>query len=71
MNPAFLLELAGGDRAVARDVLRDFLVSDAGDRSALAAAVAAGNAGDIRLHAHRISGAARSIGADDYARCAR
>jgi HPt (histidine-containing phosphotransfer) domain-containing protein len=48
-------------------VLGEFLASDIVDRKALAAALIAGNAADIRLHAHRIKGAARSIGAADYA----
>jgi HPt (histidine-containing phosphotransfer) domain-containing protein len=67
----FLLSLVGGDRKVAREVLADFLKSDSADRRALAAALAAANADEIRLHAHRIKGAARSIGAEEYAQSAQ
>ncbi len=67
---AFLRELAAGDRATALEILNYFIESDAQDRRALAAAVAARQADDIRLHAHRIKGAARAIGANAYAECA-
>ena len=70
MDPAFLLQLVAGDRAVAKEILRDFLASDAADRRALGAALDEGNAVEFRLHAHRIKGAARAIGADEYARLA-
>ena len=67
MDPEYLLELTGGDRVVVREILADFLASDAGDRRQLAAAVAAANAADIQQAAHRIKGAARAIGATAYA----
>lgn len=67
MDPEYLLELAGGDRALVREILNDFLASDAKDRQNLAAAVDARNARDIETHAHRIKGAARAIGANAYA----
>ena len=70
MDPTFLLELVGGDRSVAQEVMRDFVAVDTEDRRALAAAVAAGDPAEVRRRAHRINGAARSIGADEYARCA-
>lgn len=70
MNPEYLLELTGGDRAVVREILGDFLASDAGDRAQLAAAVASGDRDEIQQAAHRIKGAARSIGAADYAAAA-
>jgi HPt (histidine-containing phosphotransfer) domain-containing protein len=63
----YLLELVGGDKAVARDILADFLRSDATDRAGLAAAVTAGSADDVFHHAHRIKGAARAIGALEHA----
>jgi HPt (histidine-containing phosphotransfer) domain-containing protein len=63
----FLLDLVGGDRPAARDILRFFVESDTNDRAALAAAIAAKNANDIRLHSHRIKGAAKAIGATAHA----
>ncbi len=67
MDPAFLLDMVGGDRAVAREILDDFVRSDVEDREKLAEAVHAGVLPDVHTFAHRIKGAARSIGADSYA----
>lgn len=67
MDASYLLDLAGGDRTLVKEILGDFLGSDAADRQALAAAVAARNASDVHQAAHRIKGAARSIGATAYA----
>jgi HPt (histidine-containing phosphotransfer) domain-containing protein len=62
-----LLTLVGGDRAVAREILADFLKSDTDDRAGLAVAVAERRSDDIAHHAHRIKGAARAIGAHQHA----
>ncbi len=63
----FLLDLAGGNRATALEILNYFIESDVQDRRALSAAVAAKDTDGIRLHSHRIKGAARAIGASAYA----
>jgi two-component system sensor histidine kinase EvgS len=67
---SFLLHLVGGDRPTAREILAEFLASDARDRSALVAAIERKNPDEIYLHAHRIKGASRAIGALEYAACA-
>jgi HPt (histidine-containing phosphotransfer) domain-containing protein len=64
---AFLLQLVGGDRAAAREILSFFLESDVKDRAALTQAVAAKDVVAIRHHAHRIKGASRAIGAGAHA----
>lgn len=67
MDAEYLLELTGGDRALVREIMGDFLASDVNDRQQLAEAVAAGNAAEVQQAAHRIKGAARAIGAGSYA----
>ena len=67
MDASYLLDLASGDRKLVKEILGDFLSSDAVDRQALATAIEARNASDVHQAAHRIKGAARSIGATAYA----
>ncbi len=69
-TPAYLLELVGGDRGVAREILAEFLASDEQDRANLQAALVSGDVAAIHTHAHRIKGAARSVGASRYAEAA-
>ncbi len=71
MDPAYLLDMTGGDRVLVREIMGDFLRSDAEDRRMLEMALGAGNARDVHTYAHRIKGAARAIGADDYAELAQ
>ena len=71
MDPAYLLELAGDDRALVREIMGDFLKADAEDRQRLAAAVAARDATGVHRYAHRIKGAAQAIGAVEYAALAQ
>lgn len=67
MDAAYLLELAGGNRTLVREILNDFVASDDLDRAQLTAAVEARNTAEIQQAAHRIKGAARAIGANAYA----
>ncbi len=63
IDAAVLDQLVGGDAAVARAVLEDFLLTTDGDVQALTGAVAAQQAQDTRRLAHRIKGAALIVGA--------
>lgn len=63
----YLLSLSGGDRGVAKEILGEFLASDSRDRENLSVAITARDAAGIQTHAHRIKGAARSVGATAYA----
>jgi two-component system sensor histidine kinase EvgS len=64
---AFLLHLVAGDKPTAREILSSFLESDRTDRARLAEAVERKSPDEIYLHAHRIKGASRAIGALSYA----
>lgn len=60
--------LTGGDEARARAVLLDFVASTRGDLHALDLATAAEHSGDAYRAAHRIKGAALTVGARTMAR---
>ena len=70
LDRSVLLELAGGDEAMAATFLVDFLDSTASDVEGLGALVAARDAEGIRRDAHRIKGAARMVGATTLAEAA-
>ncbi|MGH9280787.1 MAG: Hpt domain-containing protein [Acidimicrobiales bacterium] len=56
-------ELTGGDTELAAGILVDYVESSSADLAALRDALAAGNQDDVRRHAHRLKGAARTVGA--------
>jgi len=60
-------ELAPDDPAAQRDILARFRAYNAQDAEALAAAVQAGDMAEITQAAHRIKGAARTVGATQLA----
>lgn len=63
--------LTGGDDAAARAVLDDFLATTRGDLGALREAVARRHPRDVQRAAHRIRGAALTVGAGPMARLAQ
>ena len=67
IDAAAVGELAPGDPAGQRDILARFRDYNAQDAQALADAVQAGNLADITQAAHRIKGAARTVGAAQLA----
>ncbi|MFT4034711.1 MAG: ATP-binding protein [Patulibacter sp.] len=71
LDVAALDLLTGGDERVARAVLDDFVATTQGDISALHAAIARRNARDAQRAAHRIRGAALTVGARPMARLAQ
>ena len=70
LDPAVVDALTGGDAADARAVLDDFLASTATDLAAAEAARGAGDLADLARQAHKLKGAARTIGALELAHCA-
>ncbi|MBO9532600.1 MAG: response regulator [Solirubrobacteraceae bacterium] len=62
--------LTGGDEAAARVVLDDFIATTRGDLDALRAAISRRNQRDAQRAAHRIRGAALTVGARPMARLA-
>jgi signal transduction histidine kinase/CheY-like chemotaxis protein/HPt (histidine-containing phosphotransfer) domain-containing protein len=68
LDEAIVAEIAGGDHELARDLLRRFLHHNAEDARRLREAFAQGDARLVVDCAHRIKGAARTIGADPLAR---
>ena len=71
IDAAALDLLTGGDEAVARAVLEDFLATTRGDLRALRDGIDARCAEDTRRLAHRIKGAALTVGARPMARVAQ
>jgi signal transduction histidine kinase/CheY-like chemotaxis protein/ABC-type amino acid transport substrate-binding protein/HPt (histidine-containing phosphotransfer) domain-containing protein len=71
LDPGVLAPLTGDDPVQLRAVLDDFLGSTARDLAALEAAHGAGDDIAVRHQAHRISGAARLVGAVELAAAAR
>jgi two-component system, NarL family, sensor histidine kinase EvgS len=71
IDAAALDLLTGGDDAVARAVLEDFLATSHGDVDALSEAIIARRAADARRLAHRIKGAALIVGARPMASLAQ
>lgn len=63
LDAAALGELTGGDRALAGEVLQDFLEESLADMASVRAAHDGRDADDLRRHAHRINGASRMVGA--------
>jgi CheY-like chemotaxis protein/HPt (histidine-containing phosphotransfer) domain-containing protein len=62
IDASVLSELTGGDAAIAAAVLDDFVATTRTDADALERALASHNLEQIRREAHRIQGAARSVG---------
>ncbi len=62
---AVLKEIAGEDRVLARNLLRDFLLSAYRDLHAMREALRAENLADAAREAHRMKGAAALVGARD------
>jgi two-component system, sensor histidine kinase and response regulator len=58
-----VIALFGGDEAVIGPLLREFVTATAPTVKALDKAMAAGDADGLQAHAHRIAGAARTLGA--------
>jgi signal transduction histidine kinase/CheY-like chemotaxis protein/HPt (histidine-containing phosphotransfer) domain-containing protein len=71
LDIAALDVLTGGDDAAARSVLDDFLTTTRGDLGALSEALARRQAREVQRAAHRIRGAALTVGAGPMARVAR
>lgn len=67
MDPHYLLDLTDDNRTVAKEILVQFVQSDAADRAGVAVALQAGDTKALNMLAHRIKGGARSIGALEYA----
>lgn len=67
MDPNYLLDLTDDNRTITKEILLDFVRSDAADRANLAVAHQAGDTKALNMLAHRIKGGARSIGAVEYA----
>jgi CheY-like chemotaxis protein/HPt (histidine-containing phosphotransfer) domain-containing protein len=65
IEQAVLKEIAGEDRVLARNLLRDFLLSARRDLHALREALNAENLADAAREAHRVKGAAALVGARD------
>jgi signal transduction histidine kinase/CheY-like chemotaxis protein/HPt (histidine-containing phosphotransfer) domain-containing protein len=63
---ALLEMITGGDPAVERELLEDFLNSNAADMAALQQATRAGDKQEVRRLLHRISGAAQTLGAGEF-----
>jgi PAS domain S-box-containing protein len=62
-----LAEFTGGDDALRREILRQFLVANEADAGELRSILAGENVAAIAKTAHRIKGASRMIGAQSYA----
>ena len=60
-------ELTGGDAELAATILLDYVDSLGSDVAAIGVALAAASADDVRLHAHRLKGASRTVGAEQVA----
>ena len=67
LDRAILRELSGGDAAMEKRILLRFRAANQPDGGALVQAVAARDAKAVAHLAHRIKGAARMIGATEYA----
>jgi len=67
LDTKVLRELSGGDRAIEIRLLQRFSATNELDIEALAKAITAHDASATRQLAHRIKGAARTVGARDYA----
>ena len=67
LDAAALLEITGGDRELSAAILRDFLDSTATDLARIEDALASGDADEVRRQAHRVKGAARTVGAREVA----
>ncbi|RMF77779.1 MAG: response regulator, partial [Nitrospirae bacterium] len=70
IDAARLREIAGGDRAFARELLHLFLEDAQGHVAALAEAVARGEAEAVRQVAHTLKGSAANVGAEGVQRAA-
>jgi two-component system, NarL family, sensor histidine kinase EvgS len=63
VDAAALAELTGGDRAVERDILREYRIANDADALALREALGRRDLPGIARAAHRMKGAARLVGA--------
>jgi signal transduction histidine kinase/CheY-like chemotaxis protein/HPt (histidine-containing phosphotransfer) domain-containing protein len=63
LDAATLSELTGGDMGLAGELLDDFVQESQADLASLRGVYERGGADDVRRQAHRISGAARMVGA--------
>jgi CheY-like chemotaxis protein/HPt (histidine-containing phosphotransfer) domain-containing protein len=70
LDPVTLDALTGGNAAVARELLDDFLASTVQDLAELDSARAAGDLPALTRQAHKIKGAARMVGALEVAETA-
>ena len=67
IDRAALEELTGGDLELAGAILVDYVEAMSSDLAALRDALAGACPDDVRRHAHRITGASRTVGADHVA----
>jgi len=67
LNPVALGELSGGDQAMEHKILARFWKATQVDEAALGQALVAQNAAAVTSLAHRIKGAARLVGAREFA----
>jgi signal transduction histidine kinase/CheY-like chemotaxis protein/HPt (histidine-containing phosphotransfer) domain-containing protein len=71
IDRAALEELTGGDVELAAAILVDYVDASCSDVAALRDALDGASTDDVRRHAHRISGASRTVGARHVATLAR
>jgi two-component system sensor histidine kinase EvgS len=62
IDRSVLDEVTGGDAGIAASLMGDFVNTTQGDLDGLRAALAARNLDDVRRQAHRLKGAARTVG---------
>ena len=67
LDVGVLSELTAGDRALADEVLDDFVAESRSDLATLREVAESGVADDVRRQAHRINGASRMVGAREVA----
>ncbi|HYC36509.1 MAG TPA: ATP-binding protein [Usitatibacter sp.] len=72
LDSSAMLATTGGDVTIEREILEEYLVANASDLASFEAALRDGDIDSFTQIAHRMKGAARTIGANAFARaCAR
>jgi CheY-like chemotaxis protein/HPt (histidine-containing phosphotransfer) domain-containing protein len=71
LDVTVLVERVGGDRAVVADLAQIFFEESPQTLAALRAALTAGDAGKVKLHAHTLRGSASFFGAEEVVEAAR
>ena len=67
LDATALMEITGGDPELTASILDDFDESTRSDLASIEDALTAGDADEVRRHAHRVKGAARTVGAREVA----